>query len=82
MSKLIEIKPQEILNYDDPFLKDNFNGLALFVQRHLMTGKFVISSQVEFKNKNTEGKQNFQGDSIESVLTQMKVFIDNLKAKQ
>lgn len=48
----------------DPFKKECIKAIHLHVNENLFSGGFRITGSVEFKNDNTEGKQNFEADSL------------------
>lgn len=62
----------------DPFNKKSLISIAMNLTKSNLTNKVYISGSVEFKNNMTKGEQRFEADSLESLLLQIKAFIDSL----
>lgn len=62
----------------DPFNKDGFNGLSIFVNRKWIGDGWSITGVVKFKNGNTNGEQDFRNQTLDGLLIEMKQFLDSL----
>lgn len=65
----------------NPFVKDKVDGIYMRLTKKLFDGDVFNNwiGSIEFKNGNTEGNQKFECSTIEELLYQMKIFLDNLK---
>lgn len=64
----------------DPFEKGLIKGVHLHaLESSFNQGQFSYSGSVEFRNGQTEGKQNFAATSMDDLYTQVANFIKTLK---
>ena len=71
-------KSETISIIKDPFDLKNIESISIFFRRYLSDGQFSSSAWVEFKNGSTEGKQTFEGKSLDEVILKVKHFIEQL----
>lgn len=67
-----------VSNLNDPFNKNNIKRINVSFRELTFTpGTWVASGVVNFRNGNTEGTQNFEGESFDDVVLQIKQFINS-----
>jgi hypothetical protein len=64
--------------HTDPFTRECIKVVHLHFEKFWTNSPWECIGNVEFTNGNTQGKQKFQGPTIEDVLEQMAVFIKTL----
>lgn len=60
----------------DPFNKESI--MSIYVRSSNSFGRIRHHGNVEFQNGGTKGEQSFNGDSFDSVVIQIRNFIDTL----
>ena len=63
---------------NDPFSKNKITKVMVWGAENLDKTKFNFRGNVEFKNENTTGQQDFTGESFDHVVSQIKAMIENL----
>lgn len=64
----------------DPFLKDKIICLLINVSKGIFSPyAWRFSASVEFKNGDTEGKQNFNASSFDELIVKVKAFLETMK---
>lgn len=64
--------------YTNPFFKNCFNHACIWISRNY-NGKIEYSSDMEFKNQYTEGKQRFKGENLAELVMKMDLFMKSLE---
>lgn len=72
----IDKAPSIIAN---PFDASKVERIHVWISKRLMEDGYHTYGVVEFRNENTEGKQNFNGDNIMDVVQQIYAFLETLK---
>lgn len=62
----------------DPFNKDGFDGLSIYVSRKWFSDEWDATGTINFKNGNTNGEQKFKNQTLDGLLIEMKQFLDSL----
>lgn len=77
---LAEIGKEKMISIlKDPFKKICVKKIWVQFADTWDNNKWESYGWVEFKNGNTEGKQQFKGETFDEVVRQIKTFIDNLQ---
>lgn len=75
MSKDLKDSAASVLN--DPFNRSSMVGLSTYCSVGY-DGRWSYRGTVKFKNGDTEGEQNFKGDSLNALLVKMQAFVETL----
>ena len=63
----------------DPFKKNCVTGITVRFEANIFNSeKWDADGYVYFKNGNSNGQQNFKGDTFDSVVIQIKAFLETL----
>jgi len=60
----------------DPFSKKNVNAIFIHFTKSFFDEKWTASGSIKFKNGDTEGKQEFEGKSIDEIILKMKACLE------
>ena len=62
----------------DPFCSENIESITLRTYRNWFERGFTTSGTVEFKNGNTEGKQQFEASNLSELFMKIYKFCQSL----
>ena len=63
---------------NDPFKIDKVVEFNIWCNISIFSKRWEYSGEVIFKNGNTKGEQQFEGEDLESLLKKMKAFMESL----
>lgn len=75
----LEYNKSYISPLKDPFNKESFDGLSIFINKRIFGEGYRVIGNIDFENNMTKGTQTFEADSFDELVLKMKTFLDNLK---
>lgn len=66
------------IELSDPFFKDKIVAMGVWAG-YDFNGLWVASGYIMFVEKNTHGRQNFEGRSFDEVIKKMKEFLSKMR---
>ena len=72
---------QYLSEFKDPFKSDKIEKIWISIRRGFFSDsrdKIEYSASIEFKNGNTEGKQNVEADNFPTLIYKIQEFIKSL----
>lgn len=61
----------------DPFRGENIKSLSIYFFKSGFSGRFSFSASVKFVNGDTEGQQNFEGNSPDELFEKLGAFLND-----
>jgi hypothetical protein len=62
----------------DPFGKDKVTDITVYFTKSFIGDNWSARGSITFKNGQTEGKQQFKGNTFDDVVLQIKTVLNNL----